>query len=136
MLGWFLKFIWLIGGLTDWSVWNLNNRPLYYFIDYHLFYFGRLIVYSFLRLRFCFLYLLFVWFEWSMRIQNNSRSKTNYEQRKSSTLSILCFMRSDKRLRSMNCRTQPFLNKYSFVPFSIRKYNQNATWMLRSSLFL
>ena len=31
-------------------------------------------------------------------------------------------MRSGKRLRSMNCRTQRFLN--SFVPFSIRIYNQ------------
>ena len=35
------------------------------------------------------------------------------------------FMRSGKRLRSMKCRTQRFLN--SFVPFSIRMYNQAVT---------
>ena len=35
------------------------------------------------------------------------------------------FMRSGKRLRSMNCRTQRFLN--SFVPLSIRLYNQTVT---------
>ena len=34
-------------------------------------------------------------------------------------------MRSGKRLPSMKCRTQRFLN--SFVPFSIRMYNQAVT---------